>query len=94
MKLSMSCGPYDRSQALIDGSVRLVGLQPDDMTSIIEASGKYRLDFDDAYQYVASAKFNFQIVSFDSDFDRTDLGKRLPEQIESEETRDSNGTAQ
>jgi predicted nucleic acid-binding protein len=69
---------------LIDGSVRLVGLQPDDMTSIIEAAGKYRLDFDDAYQYAASAKFNFQLVSFDSDFDRTDRRRRLPDQVEPE----------
>ena len=79
---------------LVDGGVRLVRLQPDDMTSIVDAAGKYRLDFDDAYQYAASTKFNFQIVSFDSDFDRTDRGKRLPEQIESEETRDTNETAQ
>ena len=71
---------------LIDGAVRLVGLQPDDMMGVVDAAGKYRLDFDDAYQYTASAKFNFQIVSFDSDFDQTDRGKRLPEQIESEET--------
>jgi uncharacterized protein len=67
---------------LIDGAVRLVGLQPDDMTSIVDAEGKYQLDFDDAYQYAASGKFNFQIVSFDSDFDRTDRRRRLPDQIE------------
>jgi uncharacterized protein len=74
---------------LIDGGVRLVGLQPDDMTTIVDAAGKYRLDFDDAYQYAASAKFNFQIVSFDSDFDRTDRGKTLPGQVETDERRDS-----
>jgi uncharacterized protein len=67
---------------LIDGAVRLVGLQPDDMTSIVDTAGKYQLDFDDAYQYAASGKFNFQIVSFDSDFDRTDRGRRLPDHVE------------
>ena len=77
---------------LIDGAVRLVGLQPDDMMGVVDAAGRYRLDFDDAYQYAASAKFKFQIVSFDSDFDRTDRGKRLPEQIESDETHDSSET--
>ena len=71
---------------LIDGGVRLVGLQPDDMTSIVDAAGKYRLDFDDAYQYAASSKFNFQIVSFDSDFDRTDRGKAVPGQVETDES--------
>src|SRR5215813_1743951 len=49
---------------------------------------KYRLDFDDAYQYATSAKLNFQIVSFDSDFDRTDRGKIQPGQVEAPERRD------
>jgi len=71
---------------LVEGSVRLVGLQPDDVTSIVDAAGKYGLDFDDAYQYAASAKFNFQIVSFDSDFDRTDRRKAVPGQVETDET--------
>jgi predicted nucleic acid-binding protein len=80
---------------LIDGAVRLVGLEPDDMASIVDAAtGKYRLDFDDAYQYAASAKFNFQIVSFDSDFDRTDRVRRLPEQVEREQQSDSKETPQ
>ena len=71
---------------LIEGGVRLVGLQPDDVTSIVDAAGKYGLDFDDAYQYAASAKFNFQIVSFDSDFDRTDRGKAVPGPVETDES--------
>jgi len=71
---------------LVDGGVRLVGLQPDDVTSIVDAAGKYGLDFDDAYQYAASAKFNFQIVSFDSDFDRTDRGKAVPGQVDTDES--------
>jgi len=71
---------------LVEGSVRLVGLQPDDVTSIVDAAGKYGLDFDDAYQYAASAKFNFRIVSFDSDFDRTDRGKAVPGQVETDES--------
>ena len=70
---------------LIEGGVRLVGLQPDDVTSIVDAAGKYGLDFDDAYQYAASAKFNFQIVSFDADFDRTDRGKAVPGLVETDE---------
>jgi len=51
------------------------------MTRLIEAAGKYNLDFDDAYQYTA-AKFDFEIVSFDSDFDRTDRKRKAPAEIE------------
>jgi len=36
---------------LIDGVVRLVALQPEDMTNVTDAAEKYKLDFDDAYQY-------------------------------------------
>jgi len=67
---------------LIDGAVRLVGLQPEDMTNLTDAAGKYKLDFDDAYQYATSGKLNFQIVSFDSDFDRTERGRKSPAEIE------------
>ena len=67
---------------LIDGAVRLVGLQPEDMAVVTEAAGKYKLDFDDSYQYATAGKFNFQIVTFDSDFDRTDRGRKLPGGIE------------
>jgi uncharacterized protein len=67
---------------VIDGAVQLVGLQPEDMTRVIEATGKYNLDFDDAYQYATAAKFDFEIVSFDSDFDRTDLKRKAPGDIE------------
>ena len=67
---------------LIDGVVRLVALQPEDLTNVTDAAEKYKLDFDDAYQYSAAGKFNFHIVSFDSDFDRTDRRRRLPDQVE------------
>jgi predicted nucleic acid-binding protein len=44
-------------------------------------SKKYSLDFDDAYQYALAKKYNLEIVSFNSDFDRTDAGRALPEQV-------------
>jgi len=49
---------------LIDGAARLVGLQPEDMTGLTETAAKFRLDFDDAYQYAAAAKLDFEIVRF------------------------------
>ncbi len=39
------------------------------------------LDFDDAYQYTIAAKYSLTILSFDSDFDRTDLGRKVPAEI-------------
>lgn len=42
---------------------------------------RFNLDFDDAYQYVAAEKYNLTIVSLDSDFDRTERGRRDPAEV-------------
>lgn len=47
---------------LIDGAVRLIALLPEDMAEVTEAAGKYKLDFDDAYQYAAASTFSFEIA--------------------------------
>jgi len=65
----------------IEGSVRLIRLEPRDLGLIIAAKQHFKLDFDDAYQYVASKKYDLTLVSFDSDFDRTDLKRKTPGQI-------------
>lgn len=41
----------------------------------------FHLDFDDAYQYVVAEKFNLTLVSFDTDFDRTDRKRMVPAEI-------------
>lgn len=42
---------------------------------------RFTLDFDDAYQYTAAEKYDLQIISFDTDFDRTERGRKTPQQI-------------
>ena len=51
-----------------------------DFDDVIRASKEFNLDFDDAYQYALAKKYNLKIVSFDSDFDKTDLERLLPSQ--------------
>ena len=65
----------------IDGSVSLIHLTPDDSHFIKDIMNHYNMDFDDAYQYFAAKKYDLTIISFDSDFDRTDLGRRCPEEV-------------
>ncbi|MBU1298510.1 MAG: PIN domain-containing protein [Bacteroidetes bacterium] len=48
------------------------------MKYIVESSQKFKLDFDDAYQYSTSEKYDLIIVSFDKDFDRTQRGRIQP----------------
>ena len=76
----------ERSEALLsfardlftDNSVRLLALEPDDMERLITVASDYRLDFDDAYQYVAAERNGVPLVSFDGDFDDTELGRLTP----------------
>jgi hypothetical protein len=66
---------------LIDGAVALVALQPTHMQRVVDVMNMYRLDFDDAYQYVAAERYGAAIVSFDDDFNRAPLGRTTPAQI-------------
>jgi len=48
---------------------------------VINAAQKFNLDFDDAYQYAVSEKLDLTIISFDSDFDKTERGRKTPIEI-------------
>ena len=65
----------------INGEVQQIRLRPEDMDALVKASNEFSLDFDDAYQYVASEKYNLTIVSLDADFDRTPNGRKKPDEL-------------
>lgn len=67
--------------SFIDGAVVLIHLKPADTKRLIHITEKFSLDFDDAYQYLAAELSNLEIVSFDSDFDRTERGRKTPADI-------------
>ena len=56
----------------------IISLSDSDMVTVINAAQDFSLDFDDAYQYVAADKYDLTIISFDSDFDRTEKGRKTP----------------
>ncbi len=58
-----------------------VSLKPHEMASAINPASQFNLDFDDAYQYALSQRFDLEIVSFDSDFDNTPRGRKKPGSI-------------
>ena len=62
----------------IVGAVGVVALEPADMGRLVAVASDYRLDFDDAYQYVAATGQDLILVSLDADFDRTKLGRMGP----------------
>ncbi|MCX6842443.1 MAG: PIN domain-containing protein [candidate division WOR-3 bacterium] len=66
---------------LITGAITIVRLEVEDLPAVSRTAERKGLSFDDAYQYVAAEKHNLTLVSFDSDFDRTDHGRKTPADI-------------
>jgi uncharacterized protein len=66
---------------IIHGGLRLIRLTLSDIVNIPRTAKRFHLDFDDAYQYVAADKHSLTLVSFDADFDRTDRGRKTPQEI-------------
>ncbi len=71
--------------AFVEGAVSLVHLDPEDTERIVSVMQEFGLDFDDAYQYAAAEKYGLEIISFDTDFDRTEKGRKTPGDIEFED---------
>jgi len=65
----------------VNGGIALLRLSFLDFEEVVKASKRFDLDFEDAYQYVLAKKYNLKIVSFNSDFDRTDTERVLPAQV-------------
>ena len=66
---------------LTENDVRIIRLTPSDLAEVPTVVRRFHVDFDDAYQYVAAGRFNATLVSFDSDFDKTDLKRLAPSQV-------------
>jgi predicted nucleic acid-binding protein len=65
----------------ISGAVRFIQLDAEDLMRLIRVRERFSTDFDDSYQYVAATTYNLTLVSFDTDFDRTDVGRTVPAQL-------------
>ncbi len=63
---------------VVNIGVSVLSLAADEFDPVIEAAGKFNLDFDDAYQYGVADKYDLKIVSFDKDFDVTENGRVEP----------------
>ncbi len=69
------------ADTLLSGAVERVALSARELEAVVRAAEAYDLAFDDAYQYAAAEHRELDIVSLDTDFDRTDRGRRTPDRI-------------
>lgn len=70
--------------------LRIVDVPLAQLQRIADVCLAHRLDFDDAYKYVAAELHGLKLVSFDADFDRTPNGRLTPAaalQLFKEETK-------
>ena len=66
----------------VEGSgVLLVRLDGTGLKELLVVQRRFGLDFDDAYQYVAPGRNTMTLLSFDSDFDRTERGRKTPAEV-------------
>jgi predicted nucleic acid-binding protein len=66
---------------ILGAGYMIVGLSAPEMEEVIHVAQQFNLDFDDAYQYALSERYDLIIVSFDGDFDRTKRGRRTPKDL-------------
>jgi len=62
-------------------AIQVIGLHQRDIALLAASAERYHLDFDDAYQYETAKRFGLTLVSFDTDFDKTDIGRQTPQEI-------------
>jgi len=66
------------SDILEETGVKRISLSLADIRDLLFVMREQDLDFDDAYQYVAARNNDLILVSFDKDFDTTDMKGRTP----------------
>lgn len=66
---------------MVENGMNIVSLSTGELKGLDEIASDFNLDFDDAYQYMAAKIKDLQLISFDKDFDKTDMKRIVPEEI-------------
>ncbi len=67
---------------MIDGAgIEMLTMPIVEITHVSENAERFNLDFDDAYQYSVAERHGLTMVSFDSDFDRTERKRKTPGEL-------------
>lgn len=66
---------------VVVGGIQVAALAEHQYELVADTAKQFRLDFDDAYQYAVAQSRGLRLVSFDADFDRTDLTRLTPSAI-------------
>ncbi|MGV8137080.1 MAG: type II toxin-antitoxin system VapC family toxin [Mangrovibacterium sp.] len=65
----------------INGQIESLTLDTMDLLDVVGNIQKYKLDFDDSYQFSVAQKYDLTILTFDKDFDIKGIRKNTPEEV-------------
>ena len=65
----------------INGQLEQLSLDAVDLMDVISNIKKYKLDFDDSYQFCVAQKFDLTIITFDQDFNVKGIKKKSPDEV-------------
>jgi predicted nucleic acid-binding protein len=65
----------------VSGQIELLSLDSSDLLEVIGNIQKYKLDFDDSYQFSVAQKYDLTIITFDKDFNAKGIKKKTPDDI-------------
>ncbi|WP_457623721.1 type II toxin-antitoxin system VapC family toxin [Persephonella sp.] len=66
---------------IIDSGVKVVSIDSHNLKKVLIVMKEYNMDFDDTYQYFIAKNYNFVLVSFDKDFNKTDMLRKIPVEL-------------
>ncbi|UCH97270.1 MAG: type II toxin-antitoxin system VapC family toxin [Candidatus Aminicenantes bacterium] len=66
---------------MVKNGMNIISLSTEELLELKEIVEEFNLDFDDAYQYLAAKNHYLQLISFDKDFNRTDINKKEPQEV-------------
>lgn len=66
---------------IVIDKLQIISLTPKELKALKDISSNFNIDFDDAYQYSTAIKYGLQLISFDKDFDKTDLTRKEPRDV-------------
>ena len=65
----------------VNGQLEQLTLDTIDLIDVTTNIQKYKLDFDDSYQFTIAKKYDLTIVTFDKDFNVKGIKKNTPDEI-------------
>ena len=65
----------------VNGRLEQLSLDSVELLDVVANIQKFRLDFDDSYQFCIAQKYDLIIITFDKDFDVKGIKKNTPDEI-------------